>query len=821
MTGFWRDIRYGLRMLRKSPGLTAIVAITLGLGIGVNVAIFSIVNGFLLRPLPVRAPDQITVLASEQQGGPLGAYFFSYPDLLDFRKQATDVFSDLFAYQISTEGLSADGKTGEVELSFITGNYFQALGVSPAAGRLILPYDGESQDHAPILVLGYSFWQKRFGGDAAVIGKQVLVDGSLATIVGVVSKQFYGLSPSLEMDCYMPFAPPTGEAHSNGLSVDRGMRRLTVLGRLGTHVTLRQAQSSVNVIANRLALQYPETDKGMTIRVIPERLARPVPQPNNVLPVIATLFLVLGLLVLLLACVNVANIVLARATARQQELRIRAALGATRGRLIRQALTEGALLALLGGVAGVVLGEWTVGAIMSMVPKSNTPVHLDLGLDWRVFSYALIASCLTGIVVGVWPALRASRVDVNPVLQEGIRSAATGAGRLKARSSLVVAQLAGSLMLLIVAGLFVRSLIASERMSLGFNPDNVLNVTLDPHEIAYDQPRTIEFYRELESRARALPGVQSVSLATSVPMLTNSGDNIFVEGHPLTLTQQPPLVLYNRIEPGYFETMGITLLRGRGFVDTDSETAPLVAVINQKMAAEFWPNEDPLGKRFSMKSATGPAWEVVGVSENGKYQMVTESSRPYFYVPLAQNYRSLRTLHIRSSVPPDSLKTSLQREIRDVAPDLPIIQLETMKQSLEQAVTGYFLFRFSASLAGAMGALGLLLTVVGIYGIVSFAAAQRTHEIGIRMALGASPGDILQLVFRHGAKLVIIGVAVGLLAAWVLTRALAHLLIGVSPTDPLTYVVVATLLASVALFACWVPARRATRVDPMVALRYE
>ena len=786
MRALLQDVRYGVRMLRRWPWLTATVVIALGLGIGVNVAIFSIINGFLLRPLPVRAPAQIVVLASEQTGAPLGAYLFSYPDFSDLRNQTGDAFSELLAYQIGMDGLSDDGKTNQLELSYVTGNYFSMLGVNPAMGRLILPTDGETHDSAADLVLGYSFWQRRFGGDPEVIGKQVLVHGRLATIIGVVPKEFHGLSSSLEMDGYMPLSLSAGEGAPNELSTDRKQRRLTVVGRLRPDVNLKQAQSSVNVIANRLAAQYPGADQGFAVGVIPEPLARPVPQPNNAAPVIAGLFVALALLVLILACVNAAHVVLARSTMRQQELRIRAALGATRGRLVRQLLTEASLLVLIGGIVGVMLGQWAVSAIVSIVPASDSAVHLDFALDWRVFAYALIVVAITAIVIGGWPALSISRSNANLAQQAGSRGDTVAAGSHRVRNALVIAQLASSLTLLIVAGLLVRSLAAVKNMRLGFDPENLLSLTVDPSELGYNQSRTDEFYGELETSALALPGVQSVSLAHNVPMISNSGDTVYVEGRALMSGQQPPLVLYNIVGPGYFDTMRIPLVAGRDFLASDDSTAPLVAVVNQTMADQFWPNENPVGKRFSTKSATGPVWQVIGVAGNGKYQIITEAPRPYFYAPLAQSYRSMRTLQVRSSVRPEFLASSLQKVVRVLAPDLPIIQLQAMKLSLQNAVTGYFIFRFGASLAAAMGLLGLILAIVGIYGIVSFTAALRTHEIGVRMALGACPRDVLVFILRQGARLVAAGVAVGLFASWLLTRVLLHILIGVSPTDPLT-----------------------------------
>jgi len=457
---FLQDVRYGLRMVGKSRGLTAILALTLALGIGVNTAIFSVLNGWLLRPLPVRAPEQIMVLAFQPKG--TSESKFSYPDLLDFQKQA-DAFSNLFAYAPGGAGFSVRGEASEFAYSAVTGNYFSALGVKPLLGRLLLPSEGEKPGEELLVVLGYSFWQKRFGGDAAIVGKRVLVNGQPATIIGVTPKEFHGTLFAFDMDGYLSLNALPLVQDSSRFWTDRRDRGLMVLGRLKPGVSMAETQSSLAVIAQRLAAQYPATNQGATVRVIPERLARPAPFVTNFVPVIAGLFLVLPALVLLLACLNVANILLARATARQREMAIRAALGAGRGRLVRQMLTESLLLALLGGIGGVLLGEWATSASGSMLHSvtsttSNVAFRLDYSFDWRVFAYTLGAVILSGIFLGVWPAFRAGRVDVNTVLHEGGRSDSAGVGRHGVRGVLLVAQVAGSLMLLIVAGLFVHSL---------------------------------------------------------------------------------------------------------------------------------------------------------------------------------------------------------------------------------------------------------------------------------------------------------------------------------------------------------------------------
>src|SRR3984885_6587960 len=492
MATFWQGIRYAFRMLAKSPTLTAIVILTLALGIGANTAIFSIVNGFLLRPLPAKSPEQITVLAGKLEGDTLGIYTLSYPQLQDFRQQA-DGFSGIFASQIDLGGLSVNGTANQFVYARVTGNYFSTLGLQPALGRLFLPTEGEAGGKDPYVVLGYSYWQKKFGGDPSVVGKQALLDGQELTIIGVAPKGFQGTNFALDFDGYVPLnMVPAADAAT--LWTDRTSRSLVLMARLKSGVSLKQAQSSANVVAQRLAEQYPATDKGVALRIIPERLARPQPFANNIVPFIVGIFLLLAAMVLLLACTNVANILLVRATMRKREMAIRAAMGASRARLIRQLLTESIVLALFGGVGGLLLGVWAGGAVASLLPPSRFPVRLDFSLDWRGFAYALEAALFTGTLVGVWPALRAGRTDMNGLLHGAGRSDTAGVSRHRVRSVLVVAQVAGSLVLLIVAGLFVRTLLRTQQAFLGFNPDHVLNVTLDPKEVGYDETRSKSFY---------------------------------------------------------------------------------------------------------------------------------------------------------------------------------------------------------------------------------------------------------------------------------------------------------------------------------------
>lgn len=815
-----QDVRFGLRMLAKSPTLTAVVVITLALGVGANTIVFSIVNGFLLRPLPVPHADEITRLAANEKGSPLPSYTLSHPEFVDLQKQAR-AFSGVFAFSDFMGGLSYNEDAHAAFMQFVSGNFFSVLDVHPAVGRLFSPDEGKTLGADPYAVLGYSCWQKRFGGDPAIVGKQVLVDGKAVTVIGVSPKQFTGVELFVQPDVYLPLSMMAIEPGGAATWTNRQSRPLEVMGRLEPGVSIRQAQSSFNVMAAQWSKEYPTADQGMSVRVVPERLARPQPYPTDIVPVIAAFFLALAGLVLLLACINVANILLARATMRHREMAVRTALGASRGRLMRQMLTESFLLALIGGVAGVVLAEGSFDIPHKALTLGGTQLHIDFSLDWRVLVYCAAAILITAIVAGIWPAVRASRTKVGDVLHEEGRGGSPVKSHGRVRKVLVVLQVAGSLTLLVVAGLFIRSLQSAEHMNLGFNPDHVLNVILDPADGGYNEAQTKEFYRQLKSRVSKLPGVESVSVAYSVPMgdFSNTA-SVYVEGHPVLPGQQPPFVLYNAVGPDYFANMEVPLLRGRAFTEADNDKAPLVAVVNQTMAERMWPGQDPLGKRFSMKGSAGPFVEVVAVARNGKYNFVAEPPRSYFYVPLAQHFSSLRSLQIRTLAAPESLIAEVRKQVQALAPNLPITDLETMNQSL-QGANGFFVFQRGSAMAAEIGVIGLLLAMVGVYGVVSFATSLRTREIGIRVALGASRANVLRLVMRQGFGLIVGGVVIGLIAAWGVAHAMSTLLVGVSPFDPGTYAAVTILLTGVGLLACYVPARRAMRINPLVALRHE
>jgi predicted permease len=803
---------------------TAIAVLTLSLGIGANTAIFSLVNSVLLRPLPVQDASQITILSYTREHSAVTTGL-SYPALEDLRQQPNSPFTDLIGYQFGSDGLDVDGKAYALFTNYVTGNYFDVLGVAPALGRLILPSEGKVPGADPVIVFSYSLWKARFGGDPTIVGKKVRVDGHPFTVIGVAAEGFHGLTTLVDARAYIPFAMHVslnadyhGDLKRNALA-DRKIQNVTVYGRLKPGVSAKQAANALAPMAKRLAELAPEADKGLEIQVTPELKARPDPGSFNPLFAASGLFLALAAFVLILACVNVANILLVRATLRRREMAIRAALGGTRGRLIQLLLTESILLSLLGGVGGILIGTWLSGLLSALNLGTTLPIILDFSFDWRVFSYATGAALLTGVLVGIIPALRASRSNLIEVLNTSGRAVAVGRHRF--RSALVIAQVAGSLVLLIMAGLFARSLSKARNLDLGFDPNHLANLSFDPRGIGYTEEQGKRFSKQIIEKVRALPGVESVSVASNVPFgYYSDTETLQIDGYAPKSEASSPYARTSSVSPGYFRTMKIQLVRGRDFEDTDLEKSQNVAVINETMARLFWPDRDPLDRQFALKSHPNEKIRVVGVIKDIHFADFDSPIEAFFYTAMAQDYAPLQTLHVRTFAAPESMIPVVQQEIEKLAPGLPVFDVETMTQGLN-TLNGLLLFQIGAGIAAALGILGLVLAVVGVYGIVSYVTSQRTHEIGIRLALGAEPRQILKMVLRQGLVIVVVGLAVGLISAAAAGRLAANFLVGVSPTDPLIFSGVSVFLACIALLACYIPARRATKVDPTVALRYE
>jgi predicted permease len=821
MGSLWQDLWYGARMLRKNAGFTAIAILTLALGIGANTAIFSIVDWVLLRPLAISHPERITFLTIQQKGR--NSNGFSFPDFDDVRKQTTDSFSDVAAYDIGQDGLTADGRTQPILVGYVSGNFFRMMGINPVMGRFILPSEGAVAGADPVLVLSYATWQTLFGGDPNVIAKKAAVNGTPVTIIGVGPKGFQGPSAGLDFQGFLPISMETrnlgGERPADFLT-NREARSMLIFARLKDGVSLEQAGSELHVISQRLAKEYPKTNADINLRVW--RLGPMGPNSNpasSPIPTLAALFLGLSFLVLVLACLNVANMLLVRAAARGREMAVRAALGAARSRLIRQLLAESLLLAALGCVAGIGVGLMASRAMSSINVTTSFPIVLDFRFDWRVFAFAFGMALVTGILAGIVPALRASRTNLSEMLHEGNRSSTNR--RQWVRSALVATQVAGSLALLVVAGLFTRSLGSMHMSDLGFDPQHVMNFTMDPHEIGYTNEQSKEFYSQLLARMNSVPGVQFAALAATVPMgEVQLGGEILVEGRPPVSGQPRDSAGDNYVSPQYFDVMRIPLLRGRAFNDGDKQNSQHVAIINEKMREQYWPKDDPIGRRFTMTDGGKDVVEIVGIVRNSKDSGLSDAPDAFFYVPISQHESSLATLQVRAASGAESIAQETVNTVQSIAPTMPVYAVQTMSNAMK-GIGGLFLFKAGAVLAASLGILGLILATVGVYGVVSYTASQRTREIGIRMALGAQPGEVLRMVCKQGMIIICAGLAIGLVASLAIGRVVGSFLMGISGTDPVTYVSVTAVLMLIGITACYVPARRAAGLDPTEALRHE
>jgi len=818
MHTIWQDVKYGLRMLVRNPAFTAVAVLTLALGIGVNTAVFGVINAFMIRPLPGKDNERLLAIA-EQRPNDAELRGVSYRDFVDYREHA-DAFSDMAAFTNTIDGLSADRVTERLLSQYTTGNFFSFLGLQPAAGRFFFPGEGETTGSQQLVVLGYRYWQRRFGGSLSVVGKPVLVNGEPCTIVGVAPKELIGPYTPAETDAYLTLGL-SGRREYPGFLTDRSARNLIVLARPKPGVTMAQARSSVRVVAAQLAQQFPATNASIVPEVVPEHWARPEPEAAKSNPVVAGAFLGMVGLVLLITCVNVANLVLVRASTRFKEMAIRASMGAGRGRIFRQLLTESLVLSLAGGMAGALLGWWFTNLIGSVQFPVSIPIRLNLSFDWHVFGYIALIVLASGLAVGLVPAWRASRMNLNAVLREGGRSGSGASTHQRMRSVLVAAQVAGTLVVLIIAGLFVRSLQSARNMELGFNPDGVLNLGMDTTQLGYDEARAANFFRTVKERVEGTPGVTSASYAMWSPMgVYNAATHVWKEGQKSLPVSEALNVGYNPVDEDYFRTLQISILRGRGFTKQDAATSLKVAIVNEALAKRLWPGQDPIGHHFSYDKPDAPEVEVIGVAKDGRYFNAMEDAQEFFYLPLAQYYTAIRVLQVRGSVPPVGLAAPIQGEIHNLDPNLPVYDVQTLRQSLD-GPNGFFLARMGAFFASVFGGLGLVLAVVGVYGIVSYAVTLRTQEIGVRMALGAQGKDVLGMILRQGLVLSGWGLLTGLALSFAITRFMKSLLFQISAADPITYVSVSVLLLVITMAACYMPARRATTVDPLIALRYE
>jgi macrolide transport system ATP-binding/permease protein len=820
-----QDLRYGARMLSRNPSFTFVAVLTVALGIGANTAIFSVVNALLLRSLPgVSDSARVAIIYTSDFSGSRYSTS-SYPDFVDLRDQ-NQSFSDIAAFADSQPfHLSSGAEAERITGAAVTAGYFATLGVKTALGRPLLPED----DATTVAVISYDLWRSRFNSASDVIGRTVQLSGRTFSIVGVAAEGFKGTGLRSSLSIWVPltvYAQAASTASTSPL-LRRGSRGYFIVGRLNPGVTVEQAQANVTAIGAQLAQAYPQSNLGTLaqpdqprpISVVSLDQAMVGPDVRDATKRIGGILMAVVGLVLLIACANVANLLLSRGRRRQKEIAVRLALGATRTRIVRQMLTESMLISMLGGGLGLLLALWLANELVSF-DAFATFVSLTPTLDLRVLGFTLLISLLTGALFGLAPALHASNPDLAPVLKN-TDSSGRISRRFGLRNALVVFQISISLVLLIGAGLFLRSLQKAYATDFGFDTRDALLASVDMARQGYNEAQGRNFYQQFVDGVQAMPGVLGVTLAQYIPV--NAGGSrtgVYIEGY----TSQPGEDLelnLNVVDANYFDTLGTPLLAGRAFGEQDTATSTKVIIINEAFARRFWPEQslqEVVGKNLSISGARGPFYQVIGVAKTGKYRNLREAPLPFMFVALSQEYRSRVTLLLRTAGDPARLMPALRAELQKLDKTLPLYDVKTLDEHLGRALGQE---RTNAWLIGSLGVLAALLAAVGIYGVMSYTVTQRTRELGIRLALGASRGDVLRLVVGRGAVLTSIGLAIGLGSALALTRVVSTLLYGVSATDLLTFVAVAIALAGVALGACLIPARRAARVDPVVALRYE
>jgi macrolide transport system ATP-binding/permease protein len=818
MENLINDIRYGFRMMIKSPGFTAVAVISLALGIGANTAIFSVINSLLLAPLPVEEPTRLVSIFTTDVKNP-GNLPVSHYNFLDYRDK-NDVFTGVLSYNFAAVNLNKGaGEARQLFAEVVSGNYFDVLGVKPAYGRAFLPDEDRTPGTHPVVVLSHACWQRDFGGDPSIINRTISLNRRDFTVVGIAPKDFTGTDVGGSPDLWVPMMMHN-ELQADIATFYDGRRGLAfnLIGRLKPGVTLAQAQESLGRLASQLEQEYRADNEGRNVRLIPLLQARMNPDGEGQLMTSSMILMGTVGLVLLIACANVTNLLLARATKRRREIAIRLAIGASRARLVRQLMTESLFLSLVGGAVGFLIAFWTKDLITALVPFGGGADGPGAGIDARVLAFTFAISVVSGALFGLVPALQASRPDLVPTLKgEVTLPAGQRRFRINLRKVLVVLQVALSLFALITAGLFVRSLQKAKQVNPGFVSDNVLLMGFNMGREGYTEAQARQFHRQLLERLRTVPGIQSATLARNRPFGGGTGRSVFIEGQEAPPGGRGVIVQTNVVGPRFFETLGVPLLKGRDFTDADTDNAPLVVIINETMANRFWPNQDAVGQRFKF-FGDKTYREVAGVASDSKVNSLTEQRRPYVYIPLLQEYSPQVNLEVRTAGDPKSMVTALRGEAQAIDPNISVLNVETLNDRVDGSLRGE---RSQASLLGIAGLLALLLASVGLYGVMAYTVAQRTREIGIRMALGASRGDVFALVLKQGASLVSAGVVIGLVGAFAATRMLASSLFGVTAADPVTFAATSALLVAVALLATFFPARRATKVDPMVALRYE
>jgi predicted permease len=812
-----QDVGYALRALRRAPVFAGAAILTLAVGVSAVVAVFAIINAFMFRPLPVQRPDELLSISTRDGHAPV-PHGLSFLDLQDYRAQS-EVFNDLLGYAPRAAALDAGGGAERVALQMVTDNYFSLLGVPPAVGRMIQPGEGRARGDAPVLVLTYDYWQSRFAGDASIVGRSVRLNGRPFTIIGVTPRNFNGTEHLVRVVAYVPLWMIDDVMNTPGMSIleRRDSHALTVLGRLKPGVTVEQARAALDITAGALAREHPSTNEDVSLFVVPETRARPNPGLGPSFRLIAMIMAGLGGLLLLITSANVSNLLLARAASRGREVALRSALGARRGRLVRQFLTESIVLATIGSLVAVPVVVLALRALEQFIARQTSVANLrpDFSLDVRVLGATLGVAIVSGIVCGLAPAFYAFRADLNTILKTGGRGLQTESrGRL--RGTLVVAQVALSLTLLVSGGLFVRSLERARDVDLGFQPDGILLASTALTTQGYGPSQRLAFYTKVRDRVSALPGVEFAAWTSWPPFaIVYQTVHVFPEGQPPAPDGQSPQTFAARVSPDYFAAARAPLVEGRTFVDSDDVNAALVAIVNQTLAGQFWPDQNPIGRRLKIGNET---LTLVGIVRDGKYNQISETPRGMVFRPMAQDVPVSATIMVRTTSAPSEMALAVRQAIVGTDPDVAPYDIRTMRDHLD-AGNAFFAFRLGAWVTSLFGGMGILLASIGLYGMIAFQVGQRTQEIGVRMALGARATDIIRDVVMRGARLTIVGILIGVVLAGAIAQLLRTFLLDVSPFDPITYGAVACLLLLISLLASFVPARQATAVDPLIALR--
>ena len=814
-----QEIRYALRLLARNPGFTAIAALSLGLGIGANSAIFSLADALLLRPLPVREPGSLVTVSTDRPNLSEGLGGVSYPDYRDFR-QNSQSFEDLAALQLSAFGMAKSTReTPQLRVGvMVSDNFYQVMGIRPMLGRGFLPEEGQVPGRNPVVILAYDFWRTEFAADPAVLNSTMRINGIDFNIIGVAPKTFTGVDEYVRPHFYVPLMmwQRLNALPENPLE-DRTNRSFDVKGRLKPGVSREQAKGELVTLWKSLEQLHSEADRNRVVGVRTELQARVQSSPGDAY--LIGMLMALVVVVLIIACANVANLLLGRARARTREVAIRIALGISRTHLVRQLLVESLLLALLGGVAGLAFAYGGIRFLQTIRIPSDIPVVISPQLDHRILLFSLFSAIASALIFGLVPALQTSKSDLVPAL----KSAEPGTGarqRIVGRNALVIGQVALSMILLIATGMLIDGFRKILVLNPGFRTDHLLTMELDTSLVRYTQAQTHDFYKNLLSRTRAVPGVRAVTLGKVIPLAPSQEAETFIpEGYQFPKGQVNASIFTSMVDENYFDVMRTPIIRGRAFTANDKEGVPLVAIVNQQLADTYWPREDPIGKRLQVKSEKDQWVQVVGVTKTGKYIFLGESPTPFLYLPFAQTQATRMVMFTETMGDPASAVTPLRQIVHDLDANQPMFNVRTFANFYQQRAIA--VPRMIMEIVGTMGTIGLTLALIGLYGLVAYSVARRTREIGVRMAIGASQSDILRMVLRQGLVLSLAGIGVGSLATVAVARVLAAGLIGLGTPNPATYVLVPMILLLVTLASCYVPALRASRVDPMVALRYE